>query len=221
MDAPDFDLFAERYALVNRFVSIGIDGWWRNLMGWAVASVHPKSVLDVATGTGQTAFAIARACPHAVIYGIDISERMLRIARARNPAPARIHFQTGDVHQLPFCDGQFDVVTCAFGLRNFRGWRQSIAEIGRVLRGGGYFFLLEFGLWRELPWIIRWYLRGVLPFVGARLTGMVEPYGFLVGSAWSFAPWHPVNKLRCFQEWFRLGLTHRITWLLAFQKTSH
>ncbi len=221
MALPDFDTFAQQYAFVNRFTSIGIDGWWRRLLSRAVASIRPRLVLDIATGTGQTAFAIARACPQAIIYGIDISEKMLRIARAQNPAPARIHFQQGDVHHLPFRDEQFDVVTCAFGLRNFRAWRQALAEVGRVLRAGGYFFVLEFGLWRTLPWFIRWYLRGVLPVVGAYLTGILESYGFLVGSAWSFVPWSVVGKMPWFRECFRLGLTSQITWLLGFQKTFH
>src|SRR5262249_43182413 len=144
----------------------------------AVRRGAPRAVLDVATGSGDVAFALARALPaDTTITGLDFCQPMLDEAekkRTAQPAgaPANITFRQGDALALPLADASFDAVTIAFGLRNMADRHRSLTEMRRVLRPGGRLFVLEFSQPRR--WFrpfYYFYLRTLLPGIAGVVTG--------------------------------------------------
>lgn len=187
-----FDSIAERYDLLNRVLSLGIDQAWRRR---AVASLKlrgPCRVLDVATGTADLAVAIARILPEAEVVGVDPSEGMLSIGRKKVEEAAlgqRVRLEAGTVEELSFDDGQFDGVTIAFGIRNAIDREAGLAEMRRVTRSGGRVAVLELGEPEEglLRGVARWHIRKVVPFLGGLISGNRE-YRYLQTSIAAFPP---------------------------------
>jgi demethylmenaquinone methyltransferase/2-methoxy-6-polyprenyl-1,4-benzoquinol methylase len=183
--AEMFDKIAFRYDFLNRFLSGGIDVYWRRqairalrglLAGAPVQSPGGNAhaaVLDVATGTGDMAVLLARRFPQARITGVDISEGMLEVGRqklTRLKLDGRITLQAGDSEALPFSDNQFDAITVAFGVRNFENLETGLREMRRVLKPGGKLVVLEFSQPR-IPVICRLYrgyMRRIAPRIGDR-----------------------------------------------------
>lgn len=141
-----FDNIAPAYDFMNRAMTLGIDRSWRRKVVKAATDTSPRSILDVATGTGDLAIQLARAAGGASVTGIDLSEGMLAVGR-RKVAEAgldrRVTLIQGDCLALPFPDGAFDTVTVAFGVRNFEHLDRGYAEMARVLRPGGKLIVLE------------------------------------------------------------------------------
>jgi demethylmenaquinone methyltransferase/2-methoxy-6-polyprenyl-1,4-benzoquinol methylase len=152
---PMFDLIAPRYDDFTRVFSFGMDrGWKQSLVDTASAAITESGlVADVATGTGDLAFALSRARPDLRIVGTDVSLRMLSLARA-NSIAARdgVAMAAGDISSLPFSDASVDAVTAGYALRNTPDWRASIRELARVIRPGGHVFTLDFYLPTFAPW---------------------------------------------------------------------
>jgi len=178
-----FDRIARRYQLANTILSSGMDALWRRRSAGIVRSWAPRRVLDIATGSGDLARAIERACPAAEVVGADFSANMLEVARqlgSRNLVQA-------DAMAMPFGDGEFDVVTVAFGLRNMASWDGALREMRRVLRPGGHVLVLDFSIPRgPLRWAYRPYLHHVLPRLAGWLTGAPEAYRYLGESIEAF-----------------------------------
>jgi demethylmenaquinone methyltransferase/2-methoxy-6-polyprenyl-1,4-benzoquinol methylase len=181
-----FARIARRYDVANRCLSGGIDLWWRRQLVAAVRRVRPRDVLDLATGSGDVAFALARGlAPETSILGLDFCQPMLDEAEAKKKAAggaryARVRFQPGDGMALPLADASFDAVTIAFGLRNMADRHQALGEMRRVLRPGGSLFVLEFS--QPYAWFRPWYLfylRRVLPRLAGALTGDRAAYVYL------------------------------------------
>jgi len=181
-----FARIARRYDLANRCLSGGIDLWWRRRLVAAVRRARPHAVLDLATGSGDVAFALARGlAPDTDILGMDFCPPMLDEAVAKKTAGggsryARVRFQPGDGMALPLADASFDAVTIAFGLRNMADRHQALREMRRVLRPGGNLFVLEFS--QPYAWFRPWYLfylRRVLPRLAGALTGDRAAYVYL------------------------------------------
>ena len=137
------------YDRMNRLLSLGCDLRWRRL---AAALVHgtPASILDLACGTGDFAFALAKRFPHAQILGVDLTPAMLDLARAKNTSP-NITFCLGDAQDLAPSFEHSNIrtfkpslITCAFGFRNFPDKAAALAEAKRVLAPGGELLVLEF-----------------------------------------------------------------------------
>jgi ubiquinone/menaquinone biosynthesis methyltransferase len=162
-----FATIADRYDLITRVLSYGLDRRWkRRLIARAAIQPH-QDVLDLACGTGDLLFA---AMPHARrAVGLDLTHRMLQLARAKHPA-ARV--LTGDMLALPFGAGTFDVVTTGYGLRNVPDLRAAMREIRRVLRPGGRLLSLDFNR-PEDPVVRRAYLA-YLSVVGASLGWLLH-----------------------------------------------
>lgn len=180
---------AGRYDRVNRFLSFGQDRRWRKAAVKLLPSEHSR-VLDLATGTGDLAFAVSRALGVKEVIGLDRSLEMLNVARSKvsERSDIRVEFLYGDALNLPFPDASFDVVTMGFGIRNVEDPDQCLREMHRVLTPGGRVIILEFS--RPVNPILRVghavYMRYVLPFIGGLLTGQVSAYRYLAQSVATF-----------------------------------
>ncbi|MBI2515903.1 MAG: bifunctional demethylmenaquinone methyltransferase/2-methoxy-6-polyprenyl-1,4-benzoquinol methylase UbiE [Opitutae bacterium] len=186
-----FARIAGRYDVANRLLSGGVDIWWRKKLVRAVHDAHPDAILDLATGSGDVAFALADGLPPTVrITGMDFCQPMLDEAvkkRTGSPRWALIEFKQGDGMALPLPDRGFDAVTISFGLRNMADRHKSLAEMRRVLRPGGRLFVLEFSqpfLWFR-PFYY-FYLKFILPTVAGVVTGDKSAYEYLCGSIEQF-----------------------------------
>jgi demethylmenaquinone methyltransferase / 2-methoxy-6-polyprenyl-1,4-benzoquinol methylase len=195
-----FDAIAPRYDLLNAVLSLGIDrGWRREAVAWAVAK-GPGAVLDVATGTADLALALRRATPAAEVVGVDVSEPMLAVGRAKAARRGiEVRLEVADGAALPFADGSFDAVTIAFGLRNFADIDAGLREFRRVLRRGGRLVVLEFppppgGAFGRL---FRAYFTGVVPWLGGLVSGRRDAYAYLPASVMAFpAPEALADRMR-------------------------
>lgn len=165
-----FAEIAPRYDLVNRLLSGGIDVWWRHVTVSRAAPPASGAMLDICTGTGDLALAYAaHAAPGVRIVGSDFCGPMLDRGRDKSRRTgARVEWLEADAMDLPFADGEFDLVTVAFGLRNIADTARGLAEMARVLRPGGRLAILEFSLpaSRLVRAVYLAYFRYVLPFVG-------------------------------------------------------
>ncbi len=141
------------------------------------------AVLDLATGTGDLALALARKLPAAEITGADFSSEMLAIAARKGVRPTVV----ADALQLPFQDGAFDCVTVAFGLRNMADWGAALREMARVLAPSGRLLVLDFSIPASaLRPVYRFYLHRCLPTFAAVVTGNREAYDYLGASIEKF-----------------------------------
>ena len=179
-----FGAIAHRYDLANHLLSCGADFYWRRRAAKIVGNWRPHRIVDLATGTGDLALAIAKELPDAEIIGVDFSEQMLAIASAKGLRRTVL----ADAMQLPFDKESFDCVTIGFGLRNLPDFRGAIQQMRRVLRPGGHLLVLEFSLPQlsVLRKTYRLYLHHVLPFVGSVLTGEGSAYEYLGDSIEQF-----------------------------------
>ena len=186
-----FDRIADRYDLVNRVISLGLDRSWRTRAVRALALPAKARVLDVATGTADLAIAIARAHEDAHVVGLDPSSGMLDVGRRKVSAAAldeRISLLIGDAQALPFEPACFDGATIAFGIRNVPERARALRELRRTLRDGARLAILELaepdGLLGPLA---RWHVHHVVPTLGAMLSGAPE-YDYLQRSIAKFPP---------------------------------
>lgn len=179
-----FARIARRYDVANHLLSGGIDVWWRRCLVAAVKSAAPREVLDLATGSGDVAFALSRKLPpNTAILGMDFCQPMLDEAEIKKRQSARyenVAFQQGDGLALPLPDASFDAVTISFGLRNMENRATALAEMRRVLRPGGRLFVLEFSQpHRWLKPLYFFYLRRMLPAIAGAVTGDRAAYVYL------------------------------------------
>lgn len=176
-----FDALAPRYDAFNRWASLGLDGGWRRAAIRRLELPRGGLVLDVATGTGDVAFAARRAGARAV--GCDFApEMVLRAARKARAAGRETSFQVAAAEHLPYPDDRFDGVVSAFAMRNVRPvLDQVLGEALRVLRPGGRMVILEFSEPPLAPvrWVHRLYTRALVPGIGRLLTGTSEPFDYL------------------------------------------
>lgn len=186
-----FDRIADRYDLVNRVISLGLDRSWRTRAVRALQLRAGARVLDVATGTADLAIAIAAAHPDAEVVGLDPSSGMLEIGKRKVAAAGlaeRVSLVTGDGQALPFEAASFDGATIAFGIRNVPDRPLALREMRRVLREGARLAVLELaepeGILGPLA---RWHVHHVVPTIGAMISGAPE-YDYLQRSIAKFPP---------------------------------
>ena len=188
--AEMFNNIAGRYDFLNHFLSMGIDKGWRKKAIAEAAEVSPVKILDVATGTADLAIAAASLQPQH-IDGIDIADQMLAVGRkkiAENNLTSTITLQTADSVALPFATGNFDVVMCAFGVRNFEHLEAGLTEMSRVLRPGGKVVILEFSHPTTFPikQLFGFYFRYILPLMGRMVSKHSRAYTYLPESVMAF-----------------------------------
>ena len=160
-----------------------MDWGWRRRATGLVASWNPATVLDLATGSGDLALSIERACPGAAVTGADFCEPMLRRAREKGLERTVL----ADAMRLPFADAAFDAVTVAFGLRNMESWPAALREMARVLKPGGHLLVLDFSMPRPpLRGPYRFYLHRILPHLAGWVTREKSAYQYLGASIEAF-----------------------------------
>jgi demethylmenaquinone methyltransferase / 2-methoxy-6-polyprenyl-1,4-benzoquinol methylase len=189
-----FDRIAGVYDRTNSVMTAGLHHRWRR-RAVELAEVGPGSrVLDVATGTGDLAFALAAAIgPSGAVVAADFSEQMLRIARKKaaagavTPASAPIRFEQANALLLPHAGDEFDAATVGFGVRNFSDLDQGLRELTRVVRPGGRVVILEMTTPQKPPlstFFKLWFDRAV-PILG-RAAGDSDAYTYLPNSVRRF-----------------------------------
>lgn len=186
-----FDNIAPRYDLLNHTLSFSIDRLWRRRTVETVAGFRPARILDMATGTGDLAVALARRIPGAAVTGVDLSEKMLAVARRKveeRGLSGRIELRQGDAEHLGFDAASFDAVTVAFGVRNFGDLDAGLRELARVLRPGGRIFILEFSRPRNRLFraLYEFYTFRILPLVGGAVSRDRRAYAYLPASVGGF-----------------------------------
>lgn len=187
-----FARIARRYDAANHLLSGGIDRTWRRRLVAAVKRTNPSRILDLATGSGDVAFALARSLPvSTAITGMDFCQPMLdqaELKKASHPGPYRnVVFKPGDGLNLPVPDGSLDAVTISFGLRNMADRPRAMNEMRRVLVPGGRLHVLEFS--QPHAWFrpfYRFYLRHIMPHLARGVTGDKAAYDYLCGSVEQF-----------------------------------
>ena len=181
-----FDRIAPTYDLLNHLMSANVDAAWRKKAVRRLALTGKERCLDACTGTGDLAVALLDGGAGEVV-GSDFAPQMLE--RAKQKAGDRATFLVADTTKLPFRDGEFDVATVGFGVRNLEDLDAGLRDLGRVLRPGGRLAILEFSrppnpLFRGLYDL---YFRLVMPIVGNVISGGAEnAYSYLPRSVLTF-----------------------------------
>ncbi len=187
-----FARIADRYVLTNHVLSCGMDIWWRKIVTARIRKWRPTRLLDVASGTGDLALEIQDQCPQCEVIASDFCAEMLAHAARQGIAKTIV----ADALRLPFRDGEFDVVTVAFGLRNMADYPAALREMRRVLKSSGRLVILDFSLPTGIlrtPY--RLYLHHVLPRLAGWLTGQKDAYEYLGGSIEQFPSGHAMTEL--------------------------
>lgn len=193
--AEMFDRIAFRYDFLNRFLSGGIDIYWRKRAIAELKDLNPKYVLDVATGTADVALLLEKYLSPDKIIGIDISEGMLELGRQKiekQKLKHKIELRAGDSEAIKFPKDTFDAITVAFGVRNFEHLQQGLAEMLRVLKPGGKLVILEFSKPRKkiLKSLYNVYMNIIAPQAGKWLSKNKEAYQYLTKSVKVFPDGH-------------------------------
>ncbi|MDO4950152.1 MAG: bifunctional demethylmenaquinone methyltransferase/2-methoxy-6-polyprenyl-1,4-benzoquinol methylase UbiE [Bacteroidales bacterium] len=209
--AEMFDHIAPTYDRLNHMLSFDIDKLWRRKAIRKLRSLHPERILDVATGTGDFAIQTYKHIHPTELVAIDISEGMLQQARVKANG-LDINFHQADCMALPFASDYFDVVTVAFGVRNFEHLDQGLCEMQRVLRNDGRLIVLELSEPTSFPLkqLYHWYSKDILPNIGRFVSHDKEAYKYLPQSIKAFP--EAMQMRRILQDdGFRKVNIHRLT----------
>ncbi len=203
-----FAAIATRYDRANRILSGGIDILWRRRLVYEVRRHHPGVIADLATGSGDVAFALVKGLPVSTrVIALDFCEPMLEQARRRRKKlqipESKLHFQYGDCLNLELPDDSVDAVTISFGVRNFQDRPCGLREMRRIIRPGGHVFILEFSQpYPALRPFYYFYLKTILPRIAALVTRNRDAYEYLAGTIEDF-PDRPVLTRQLQQAGFK------------------
>lgn len=197
--AQMFDTISGNYDNLNRVISFGIDVKWRKKVLKMVGESNPKTILDIATGTGDLAILMAQTKADKII-GLDISAGMLEVGVQKIAAKnltKTIEMVLGDSENMPFEDNYFDAITVAFGVRNFDHLEKGLAEILRVLKPNGTFVILETSVPDKTPYKqgYQLYSNHILPLIGKLFSKDDAAYGYLSESAAAFPYGEKLNNI--------------------------
>lgn len=185
-----FDNISPKYDFLNHLLSANIDKIWRRKAIKKLQQSNPRSIIDIATGTGDFAIS-ATKITGSKITGIDISEGMLEVGRRKIQKKGlsdRIEFLKADSENLPFLDNTFDAAIVGFGVRNFENLEKGLTEINRILKPGGMFIVLEFAKPIKSPFkeFYYFYFTKILPFLGRVVSKDNRAYTYLPESVNEF-----------------------------------
>ncbi|BDB56595.1 bifunctional demethylmenaquinone methyltransferase/2-methoxy-6-polyprenyl-1,4-benzoquinol methylase UbiE [Flavobacterium ammonificans] len=197
--AQMFDTISGNYDNLNRVISFGIDVKWRKKVLKMIGKSHPKTILDIATGTGDLAILMAQTKADKII-GLDISAGMLEVGVqkiANKNLSKTIEMVLGDSENIPFEDDYFDAITVAFGVRNFENLEKGLSEILRVLKPNGTFVILETSVPDKTPYKqgYEFYSKNILPLIGKLFSKDNVAYGYLSESAAAFPYGEKLNNI--------------------------
>ena len=197
--AKMFDTISSEYDNLNRVISFGVDVSWRKKIVKMVASKNPKTILDVATGTGDLAILLSQIDTDKIV-GLDISVGMLEVGKHKIAAKnlsGRIEMVLGDGEKIPFEDNTFDAITVAFGIRNFENLEAGLLEILRVLKPGGQFVILETSVPEKFPFKQGYnlYTKNIMPLIGRLFSKDKVAYKYLSDSASIFPYGERLNNI--------------------------
>lgn len=187
-----FDNIAPTYDRLNHLMSMNVDKLWRRHALKEIVDGTPQRILDVACGTGDSTISIARAAAEGTtVTGADISEGMMALVMEKAEKAGvgdRLDLQVADGENLPYGEGTFDRVTCAFGIRNFEHKEKGLQEFLRVLRPGGRAVILELSVPQNkvVRWVYDLYFLHILPWVGGSISGDKAAYKYLPASVHNF-----------------------------------
>lgn len=179
-----FDNIASTYDTLNHRLSWNIDKSWRKKAIRRLAPFSPKTILDIATGTGDFAIMSAKMLLPKTLIGADISDKMMEIGRQKvkeEGLDGIISFQKEDCLNLTFPSNTFDAVTAAFGIRNFQDLEKGLVEMYRVLKKGGHLCIIELTTPISFPMkqLFKIYSKVVLPFYGRLISKDSSAYDYL------------------------------------------
>ena len=194
-----FDGISKSYDILNRIITLGIDVIWRKRVVNLLKNENPKSLLDIATGTGDLVIELATLDAEKII-GLDISPGMLEIEKQKVKKSGlnhRIEMQLGDSEALHFENNSFDAVTIAFGVRNFENLDLGLQEIFRVMKPKGSFVVLETAVPKNpfLKVFYSIYTQQIMPFVGKLFSKDRSAYQYLSDSAAVFPCGEAFNNI--------------------------
>ena len=186
-----FDNIAPTYDTLNHRLSWDIDRGWRRKAICKLMPYYPRTVLDIATGTGDFAILAAKMLKPDKLVGADISEGMMEIGRQKVEHEGLsdiISFKKEDCLKLSFNDCTFDAVTAAFGIRNFADLDQGLREMCRVLRTGGHLSIVELTSPRSFPMKQLFYIYShtILPLYGRMISKDKSAYNYLTRTIEAF-----------------------------------
>lgn len=186
-----FDHIAPTYDKLNHRLSWDIDKGWRRKAIRQLQPFAPKTLLDIATGTGDFAILAAKMLKPEKLIGADISEGMMEIGRQKVKAEGLdsiVSFEKEDCLNLSYADGTFDAVTAAFGIRNFADLDKGLKEMQRVLKPGGHLSIVELTTPVSFPMkqLFRIYSHTVLPVYGRLISKDTSAYGYLTKTIEAF-----------------------------------
>ena len=183
--AAMFARIARRYDRLNTVMTGGQHHRWHSLATRLATAGLEGSALDVATGTGDFAFALARRPGIRPVFGVDFVPEMVAMARGkakRRKVSGQVKFFHGDALALPFGDNSFACATSGFSLRNVADVPKAIAEMARVVRPGGRVVTLEITPFERnglFPRLFRFYFHRLVPLLGSLLARDREAYTYL------------------------------------------
>jgi len=194
-----FDTISKDYDGLNRVISFGIDIKWRKKVVEIVKKQQPKTILDIATGTGDLAINLAETSAEEIV-GLDISPGMLEVGKEKVKAKQldnRVKMIIGDSENMPFEDNTFDAITVAFGVRNFETLENGLKDILRVLKPGGTFVILETSVPTRFPFKqgYKAYSKFILPSIGRLFSKDKTAYKYLSESASVFPYGEALNNI--------------------------
>jgi demethylmenaquinone methyltransferase / 2-methoxy-6-polyprenyl-1,4-benzoquinol methylase len=186
-----FAAIARRYDLLNDLQSFGLHRLWKRRVVELAQIKSGDHALDLCCGTGDIALALARRGADTI--GLDFSDKMLEVAKAKSqklksPTPSSQlpspEFIQGDAQQIPFPENSFDVVTIGYGLRNLASWERGLEEMVRVAKPGARLIVLDFGkppnaLWRGIYFT---HLKCSVPLIGLLFCGNAQAYAYILES---------------------------------------
>ena len=186
-----FDNIAPTYDTLNHRLSWDIDKGWRKKAIHQLLPFQPKTILDIATGTGDFAILSAKEIRPQRMIGIDISEGMMKIGQKKVEAEGLQHivsFKKDDCTHLSFDDNSFDAVTAAFGIRNFQNLDQGLSEMYRVLRPNGHLSIVELTTPVSFPMkqLFKLYSHTMLPVYGKLISKDTSAYSYLTKTIEAF-----------------------------------
>jgi demethylmenaquinone methyltransferase/2-methoxy-6-polyprenyl-1,4-benzoquinol methylase len=187
-----FNDIAPTYDRLNHILSLDIDKLWRKRVVRIVHKTGAKHIMDMATGTGDLAIALAKKIEGSTIYGADFSSEMLAVAKQKIEMlglSERISLTECNAENIPLEDETVDAATVAFGVRNFEHQKEALTEMKRTIRKDGHLVVLEFSnpSCAFVRWCYRLYSHYILPAIGRLISKHATAYTYLPESIDKFA----------------------------------